>query len=119
MLKFKQFLLILFAFVYIPTLLAKDTGITGNWLTIDYKTGKKRAIVHIYLTNQTLNGEIVSVFQEKGDSGYCTKCPGEFKNKPIQGLKFLWGLKEKRNNSWGDGRILDAQNGKIYRVKMT
>lgn len=91
----------------------------GTWTTIDDNTGKKRAIVKVSRSGNTLNATIISVFAEKGDKGICANCPGSFKNKPIKGLQFAWGLKENGPNEWDNGQILDPKTGKIYRAKMT
>ena len=91
----------------------------GTWTTIDDKTGQKRAVIRLSVSGGTLNGTIVKVYPQPGDSGTCKNCPGGFKNKPILGLRFLWGLKDKGNGVWEDGQILDPKSGKIYRAKIT
>lgn len=89
-----------------------------TWTTIDDKTGKPRAEVHLNEVNGVVSGDIVSVIKQPGDTGICSKCPGQFKDKPIKGIQFVWGLKQKGENNWGDGHILDPKSGKIYRAKM-
>lgn len=91
----------------------------GTWTTIDDTTGKKRAIVKVNQSGNTLSATIIKVFPEKGDTGTCANCPGSLKDKPVIGLQFAWGLKNKRVNEWNDGQILDPKTGKIYRAKMT
>lgn len=91
----------------------------GQWTTIDDATGQKRAIVNVSISGGVLNGTIVSVFPQPGDTGKCAKCSGAFKDKPVKGLNFLWGLKDKGNGVWSDGYILDPKSGKIYRAKVT
>lgn len=90
----------------------------STWMTIDDKTGKPRAEVRLNEQNGTVSGEIVSVVKQPGDTGICSKCPGQFKDKTIKGLQFLWGLKQKGENNWEGGQILDPKTGKIYRAKM-
>jgi uncharacterized protein (DUF2147 family) len=112
---------LLFAFLLtaacVSTVFAHPTP-EGDWLITDDKTGQKRAIVHFVVRNDTLYGTIEKIYPLPGDTGICSACPGNFKDKPIQGLQIVWGLKEKGPGSWGDGHILDAKGGKIYRVKM-
>lgn len=91
----------------------------GIWTTIDEKTGKKRSEIRLSMEHNELSGKIIRVYPEAGDTGICKACPGKFKNQPIQGLNFLWGLKEDKHGSWHDGEILDPKSGKIYRAKMT
>lgn len=105
------------AVCYIP--LACAGSATGTWTTIDDKTGAKRAIVKISDSGGILNGTIVKVFPQAGDTGMCTNCPGSFKGKKITGLTFLWGLKADGNNEWSGGSILDPKTGKVYKAKAT
>ncbi|KTC65793.1 putative signal peptide protein (plasmid) [Legionella adelaidensis] len=109
-------LAIVLALFYFPVALASSP--VGNWLTTDDKTGKKRAEVRLDIVKGNLVGQIVRVFQQPGDTGLCSKCPDPFKDKPIQGLQFLWGCSDNGHGVWSGGRILDAKTGKIYRVKL-
>jgi uncharacterized protein (DUF2147 family) len=88
------------------------------WVSMDDKTGNPRAVIQMSEKNGVVVGEIADTYPDHGDSGICSKCPGVFKDKPIKGLQFLWGLKQTGPNNWEDGQILDPKNGKIYRVKM-
>lgn len=103
--------------LFIPVALAQSPA--GTWTTIDDKTGKKRAVVQMSVSGDTLSGTIVSIYPQPGDTGICDKCPGAFKDKPIKGLQFVWGLKDKGNGEWDGGQILDPKTGKIYRAKVT
>ena len=117
----KQFRLIValaFAFLYVPAVLAASSP-AGMWTTIDDKTGTKRAVVSLEIVNGTLNGSIVRIFRQNDDTGICSKCLGALKDKPVEGMQFLWGLKDKGDGVWTGGQILDAKTGKIYRVKLT
>lgn len=91
----------------------------GTWTTIDDKTGKKRAVVNISVSGNTMSGTIMKVFPQPGDTGICSNCPGNFKDKKIQGLQFLWGLKKDSDTEWSGGHILDPKTGKIYRAKIS
>lgn len=102
---------------YLPLTFAGS--VAGTWTTIDDKTGAKRAVVSISDSGGTLNGTIVKVFPQPGDTGICTNCPGAFKGKKVAGLNFLWGLKADGNNEWSGGSILDPKTGKIYKAKVT
>lgn len=104
--------------LFAHTLLAAD-GISGRWTTIDEKTGKKRAVVELSVAGNTLSGTIIETYKEAGDTGICSKCPAPFKGKPVQGLRFVWGLKQKSATEWDGGKILDPKTGKIYSAKMT
>ncbi len=109
-------MVVLFTVLYLPSALASPQG---RWVTIDDKTGKKRAVVQVSVSGNQLSGRIVNVFKQPGDTGICGKCPGHFKNKKIEGLQFLWGLKKTGENTWSGGKILDPKTGKIYKAKLT
>lgn len=95
----------------------------GVWKTVDDETGKARSIVQISEENGKLQGKIQKVFYRPGEGpqDVCKKCTGVFHNQLILGMTFLWGMeKEKgKENVWGNGRILDPNNGKIYRCQLT
>lgn len=116
--KIKQLFLSVLGMLMISGVVAAQS-IDGLWTTIDDATGKKRAIIRLHESGNQVSGQIVKVFPQPGDTGICSKCPGNFKNKPIQGLGIVWGLKKQGNNEWVGGHILDPKNGKVYRVKMT
>ncbi len=90
----------------------------GVWTTIDDKTGKKRSEVRLSIKNHELSGQVIRVYAQDGDTGMCKACPGKFKNQPIKGLQFIWGLKEDKHGAWVDGEILDPKSGKIYSAKI-
>ena len=96
------------------TLFAADlSSAAGCWKTKDDKTGQIKSIVKLYVSNGTLYGKIVKL--TKDPDSKCTKCRGYRKDKPIQGMVFIWGVKELGEKS---GYILDPANGKTYKVKI-
>lgn len=115
--QWNAFLAFIFAAILSPVVLA--TSPVGEWTTIDDKTGQKRAVVRINASGDTFRGTIIKTFAQPGDTGICTKCPGAFKDKSVNGLQFMWGLKEDGKDQWAHGQILDPKTGKIYRAKMT
>ena len=114
----KLFCTCIFAMVFMPIAMAQQSP-AGLWTTIDDKTNEKRAVVKLVVNNGVLSGTIVRVYPKPGDTGICMNCPGQFKDKPMIGMEFVWGLKEKHPNYWYGGHIIDGKTGKIYRVKMT
>ena len=115
----RRFLLMILTMLYLPLAVAQHSPV-GRWITVDDKSGKKRAEIELKLgADGTMYGVIDKTYPEPGDVGICSHCPGKFKDKPIQGLRFMWGLVDKGHGHWGDGHILDAKSGTIYRVKIT
>jgi uncharacterized protein (DUF2147 family) len=104
-----------FAASALPALAANDTPV-GKWKTIDDKTHEVKSIVEITENGGLLEGKVLQVL--KSDSGphpVCKECDGERKNKPIEGMTIMWGLK-KDDGEWSGGQILDPAKGKIYKV---
>jgi uncharacterized protein (DUF2147 family) len=89
----------------------------GRWQTIDDETGKPKSIVEIKEVNGELQGSVVELINPSKPNPTCEKCEGDRKDKPIQGMTILWGVK-KDGDSWGDGKILDPQKGKVYGAKL-
>ena len=116
--RIKTVLAWMFVFLY-ASWAGATSSVEGRWTTIDDKTGEKRAVIYLFTKENTLYGVIEKVYPRPGDTGICSECPGEFKDKPIHGLQIVWGLKEKSDGSWDDGHILDAKSGKIYRTQMS
>jgi uncharacterized protein (DUF2147 family) len=118
MMKLRQYLgSLIFASLYLPLVWAQSPS--GKWVTVDDKTGQKRALVTISETGGELSAIINKIYTQPGDTGICDKCPGGFKGKKISGLRFMWGLKSEGHNVWSGGSILDPKSGRIYRAKVT
>lgn len=109
---------LLFPAFFCASSLAGAMSPDGLWASLDEKTGQKRAIIQVSQQHHQLEATVVRIFKQPGDTGICSLCPGEFKNKPILGMKFAWGLTPTSQNTWTDGHILDPKTGKIYKAKM-
>lgn len=90
-----------------------------QWQTIDDKTGEKKAIIQLNESNGRVSGKIIKVLDPQQAKAVCTKCPGSLKNKPVEGLQILSGLKADGNNKWNDGKLVDPESGKTYSGKIT
>jgi uncharacterized protein (DUF2147 family) len=98
---------------------AENDSPAGTWKTIDDKTGHAKSIVQISEQNGELTGKVLRVLEsEQGPHPVCKLCTGERKDKPVEGMTILWGVK-KQGASWGGGSILDPHNGKTYSVKLS
>ena len=94
-------------------------SVAGYWTTIDDKTGKVRSIIRLWESHGVTYGRIEKIFKQPGDTGVCSTCPGQFRNKPILGLTIIWGLEKTGDHVWSGGEILDPHNGKVYRLMLT
>ncbi|MDR6936217.1 MULTISPECIES: DUF2147 domain-containing protein [unclassified Luteibacter] len=96
--------------------LADSTTPVGKWKTIDDKTHEVKSIVEITENGGLLEGKVLQVLKsDHGPHPKCTECSGERKDKPIEGMTIMWGLK-KDGDEWSGGQILDPAKGKIYKV---
>jgi uncharacterized protein (DUF2147 family) len=89
----------------------------GYWKTIDDLTGRPKSIIHIWKAdNDVLMGKVIKIFPKEGhdQNKLCTACSGDKHNQPIVGMVILSGLRASQQSQWGDGSILDPENGKSY-----
>jgi uncharacterized protein (DUF2147 family) len=92
----------------------------GTWKTIDDSTGKPRGLVEISEKNGVYSGKLVKTFVETdGKPRVCDKCTDARKDQPIIGMTILSGLRKTADNEWTGGEILDPENGKVYKSKMS
>jgi len=94
----------------------------GYWNILDSATKTPSALVLVYKnTDGTLAGKILRIykFSEKESKGICTMCDGHLKNQPMINMNIIWGLKLIKPMLWGEGYILDPDDGKIYSLQIT
>ena len=92
----------------------------GVWKTIDDKTKTERAQIRISEAGGVFSGKIEKVLaaDAKADA-VCDKCDDDRKDKPMVGLEVIRGVKKSdSDNTWDGGTILDAAEGKIYKVRL-
>ena len=92
----------------------------GLWKTIDDDGKTEKSLVRIVEAGGALLGKIEKIFDPAKQDSKCDKCSDERKDKPVLGMTIVEGLKkDKDDNHWEGGQILDPNNGKVYRVRMT
>lgn len=92
----------------------KAQSVFGKWKTFDiFNKDKEESIVEIYQQNDLLFVKIIKIIPIEHREDVCSKCEGENKNKPIQGLVILNGATLK-DNVWQGAKILNAKNGFYY-----
>lgn len=105
--------------VMLSTVYAQETPV-GLWQTIDDHTKKPRAEIRIIDTAGVLTGKIEKRLDpDAKPDDKCDKCKDDRKDKLTQGLEIIRKVKKlDEDKLWGDGEILDPENGKTYRVTM-
>ncbi len=101
---------------------ANYDDITGQWRTIDDKTGFSKAIIEVSKNNQGIySGKIISILPRPGytPKTHCQDCPAPYTNKPILGLQVLNDMRMSKNpREYEGGTILDPLSGKSYKSKI-
>lgn len=90
----------------------------GLWKTIDDDGKTAKSHVRIFERDGVICGKVVKLLQSDPDKR-CAECPGEKKDQPIVGMEIMWDLKKQPDgDEYADGKILDPDNGKVYRCKI-
>jgi uncharacterized protein (DUF2147 family) len=113
-----------------PLLLALAAGLplaaaaqgtpVGVWKTIDDKTKSERAQVRITESGGVYVARIEKLLAaDAKQDAVCDKCSDDRKDKPILGMEIMRGVrKAEADNTWDGGTILDAAEGKVYKVRL-
>lgn len=92
----------------------------GLWKTIDDETKQEKSLVRIVDNGGTLSGRIEKLTDPAKADAKCDKCEGARKDQPIVGMTIVEGVKKHASEPWWDGgTILDPNNGKVYKVRLT
>ncbi|AMO23874.1 DUF2147 domain-containing protein [Ramlibacter solisilvae] len=98
-----------------------QTTPVGLWRNVDDKTGEAKAEIRITETAGGLSGRIEKILRKdaKPDER-CNECADERKGQPMVGLEIIRGARKADGKDvWEDGKILDPENGREYRLRLT
>jgi uncharacterized protein (DUF2147 family) len=104
----------------LPAAWAQEASPVGLWKNIDDVSGKPKALIRISENKGMLEGRIEKIFRraDQDQNPKCDRCEGINKNQPIVGMVFMSGL-SKSGDEYTGGQILDPDNGKVYKSKLT
>ncbi len=104
----------------LPAAWAQEASPVGLWKNIDDVTGKPKALIRITEAKGELRGQIEKLYRAPGEdpNPKCERCQGANKDQPVLGMVFMSGLR-KNGNDYTGGEIIDPDDGKTYRSKMT
>ncbi len=91
----------------------------GLWKTIDDETKEARSHVRIVEAGGVLSGRIEKLLDPGKQDSRCDKCSDARKDQPVLGMTILEGVRPDGDRHWAGGSILDPNNGKTYRVRLT
>lgn len=94
----------------------------GVWKTIDDATGKEKSLIRITENAGVLSGKVEKTLDPAAKpDAKCDECTDARKGQPILGMTLIRNVKKAEGDKalWEGGDILDPNNGKIYRVRLT
>jgi uncharacterized protein (DUF2147 family) len=92
----------------------------GLWKTIDDETKQEKSHVRITETGGVLSGRIEKLLDPARQDAKCDKCTDARKDQPVLGMTIIEGVRKAPDEDrWEGGHILDPNNGKVYRVRLT
>ena len=94
-----------------------QSQVTGLWKTIGDVDGTEKSIVEIYEENGKLYGRVLKLLPSAKHT-ICYKCPGELKDKPIEGMIILYDL-HKTSNGGNNGKAFDPSSGNTYKCNIS
>jgi len=92
----------------------------GVWKTVDDETKLEKSFVRLSEVGGALVGKIEKLVDPTKQDSKCDKCTDARKDKPVLGMTIVEGVKKNPDEAyWDGGTILDPNNGKIYKVRLT
>jgi uncharacterized protein (DUF2147 family) len=100
--------------------LAQAATPVGVWKTIDDETKLEKSLVRLSEAGGVLIGKIEKLVDPTKQDSKCDKCTDARKDKPVLGMTIVEGVKKNPDEAfWDGGTILDPNNGKVYKVRLT
>jgi uncharacterized protein (DUF2147 family) len=94
----------------------------GLWKTIDDESKKEKSLIRITEAGGVFTGKLEKLLDPSAKpDAVCDLCSDERKDKPLLGLTLIKGVKlsDSDKGRWDGGEILDPNNGKTYKVRLT
>ena len=92
----------------------------GLWRSIDDKTGQPKAEIRIKANDAGVLSGVVEKAIVASDEPLCIECPDDRKDKPKLGLEIIRGAARAGDKpGWEGGTIIDPDNGRIYKLRLT
>lgn len=99
-------------------LLSSAQGVFGKWKTIDDRTGKPKAVIHVYQEDGLMHGEVETILEKGKEDAVCDNCEGKRKDKPILGMKIIDGLEKNGDGEWKGKTLFDPEQAMTFRCKI-
>ena len=91
----------------------------GLWQTVSDRTGQPGGLVRVVEVDGEYIGTVVAVFSPPAPDPHplCNLCEGDLKDKPVVGMIILRGVR-RSGDSYSTGRILDPDEGQVYKCRI-
>ena len=105
-----------------------QTTPVGLWRSIDDKTSQPKAEIRIKANAAGVLTGVIEKSLAPSDQPLCTECPDDRKDKPKLGMEIIRGAvkaeikpddKADDKPRWEGGSIIDPENGRIYKLRLT
>jgi uncharacterized protein (DUF2147 family) len=101
--------------------------VEGFWISVDDKTNKATAGWEIYQQGGRLFGRILSIagFPQEELARACKESyqgfpvPGKVNQMRVVGTSWIFGLAMDKAGQWSGGNVIDPNDGKMYKCKIT
>jgi uncharacterized protein (DUF2147 family) len=113
----KKYISLLFLMLLFVGTNLQSQSVLGEWKAINEENGKAMCIVEIYEEEGQFFGKVIRILKEEDRDRLCTKCEGDMKDMPVEGMVVMDGL-QKDGDYYGGGTALDPKSGKEYRCKI-
>ena len=93
----------------------------GLWRSIDENSGEAKAEISIKDNGKGgLNGVVERSLLKTSSEPNCSLCTDDRKVKPKVGMEIIRGaVKAASEDIWEGGTIIDPENGKVYKLRLT
>jgi uncharacterized protein (DUF2147 family) len=93
----------------------------GLWRSIDDNSGEAKAEISIKDNGKGgLNGVVERSLLKTSSEPNCSLCTDDRKDKPKVGMEIIReAVKAASEDIWEGGTIIDPENGKVYKLRLT
>ncbi|MDX1762598.1 MAG: DUF2147 domain-containing protein [Christiangramia sp.] len=107
---------LIFFFLIATLFQVQAQSVLGKWENRN-EEGRVNSIIKVYEKDDMIYGKVDRIMKEEDRDRVCTRCEGDLKNVPIEGMELMKGL-EKDGEEYVGGTIVDPKTGKEYRCKI-
>lgn len=93
-------------------------SVFGKWKTVDDRTGKPKGIIEIFKKDGLMYGKVVKILEKGKENVKCTKCDGELKDKPVEGMEIITAGEKNEDGEWKGKRLFDPEQAMTFRFKI-